>query len=961
MALAITLSLAVAGQAAAQLAGGNIYGRVSDDSGAALPGAAVTLTGSQTGSRTTTSGPAGEFRFLNLDPGVYKVTAALPGFADSARELRVSTGANVDAEFRLKVKQLQESVTVSAETPVLDHKRTGTATSFTLDELQRIPNSRDPWALLRTVPGVVMDRVNIAGNESGQQSNFVAKGANRADAVWNLDGVNITDMAATGASPTYFDQDAFEEIQISTGGNDIRIQTGGVGLNFVTKRGGNSLRGTARGFFTHDALEASNVPAELTALGVTPDTADHNEQIADYGIDVGGPIVKDKLWFWGAYAKQDIRLARSAGKLIDKTLLVDMNAKLNWQATSKDMVSLLWFWGKKQKFGRLTGAQPVEADSATWNQDDNWPEGLPPGLWKIEDNHVFGRNLFVSAKYAHYGTGFKLDPRGGLDQPAGSSTRLGQTFGSWLGQYFLRPQDTANLDGSYFANGTGGNHEIRFGAGYRRAQSTTQLVWPGQMLLALDNSATDRRVRIFREGLAKDRTEYLSFYLGDTFVRGRVTLNLGLRYDRQWGAALESQMRGNPAFPQLVPGISFSGYEAPFKWNDLTPRVGVTYVLGESRKTQVRASFARYASQLAIGDVNFASPGAAAGFVDYRWNDRNGDHLAQTGEVLFDQGRLAQGGGFDPANPTAVTSPNRIDASLQAPLATEMIVGLDRELLPNLAVAASYTYRRNTRQLWLPRLGMTAADYQPGAALTGVLPGGASYNVQTFVPNAALVAAHGGGRIRANRPDFLDSFGGAEVAIVKRLASRWMGRLAASYNNHREFYDAAVPQVGGLNAGAGGNLTRLDTDALISGGVSAARSAGSGAGDVFINSKWTLNANALYELPWGLEIAANVFGKQGTPLPIFRATALGQDGSQRVLISPETDTYRFANLWNMDLRLAKAVKAGRTGMTLSADLFNVWNANTELNRNRNADSPAFRRLSQNLSPRILRLGVRMTF
>lgn len=105
-----------------------------------------------------------------------------------------------------------------------------------------------------------MDRVNIAGNETGQQSNFAAKGSRTADAVWNLDGVEVTDMAAIGASPTYFDYDAFEEIQISTGGNDIKQRTGGIGLNFVVKRGTNAFRGTAKGYFTGDALEGCNVP-----------------------------------------------------------------------------------------------------------------------------------------------------------------------------------------------------------------------------------------------------------------------------------------------------------------------------------------------------------------------------------------------------------------------------------------------------------------------------------------------------------------------------------------------------------------------------------------------------------------------------------------------------------------------------------------------------------------------------
>ena len=158
---------------------------------------------------------------------------------------------------------MEETITVDAETPVVDTKKTGTSTNFTQDELSKVPNSRDPWALLRTVPGVVMDRVNIAGNESGQQSSFAAKGSARGDAVWNLDGVNITDMAAIGASPTYFDYDAFEEIQITTSGNDIRQSTGGVGLNFVTKRGTNQFHGTLRGYFTHEDLGSANTPEEL--------------------------------------------------------------------------------------------------------------------------------------------------------------------------------------------------------------------------------------------------------------------------------------------------------------------------------------------------------------------------------------------------------------------------------------------------------------------------------------------------------------------------------------------------------------------------------------------------------------------------------------------------------------------------------------------------------------------------
>ena len=440
--LALALLLCAAPAAWAQLATGNVYGIVNDEQGGALPGAGVSISGVNIGTRSTTADSAGNFRFLNLDPGTYKLAVALAGFATVNRDVIVNTGANVNLTFGMKVASMEETITVDAETPVIDTKRIGTSTTFTQDELSKVPNSRDPWALLRTVPGVVMDRVNVAGNESGQQSSFAAKGSARADAVWNLDGVNITDMAAIGASPTYFDYDAFEEIQITTSGNDIRQSTGGVGLNFVTKRGTNAFHGTLRGYFTHEDLGSANTPDELKnpppayiaagARPITDDQANHNQQIADYGFDLGGPIVKDKLWFWGSYGKQDIRLVRSAGNLIDKTLLKDFNAKVNWQASGSDMVSVLWFLGSKAKFGRAPGACAgcVEPSTATWNQDNDFPDNPFHGLFKIEDNHVFSPSFFLNAKYAYYGTGFKLEPIGGLEDQAGIAARLGQTFGT---------------------------------------------------------------------------------------------------------------------------------------------------------------------------------------------------------------------------------------------------------------------------------------------------------------------------------------------------------------------------------------------------------------------------------------------------------------------------------------------------------------------------------------------------
>jgi hypothetical protein len=953
---AFALLLAVALPASAQVAGGNIYGTVKDQQGGVMPGATVTLMGTDRTLSFVTEAD-GKFRFLNQPPGSYTLNVALPGFKTFVWEnIILVVGGNSEIPVTMQVAAVAESITVVGESPIIDTKALGTATNFTQDELAKIPNSRDPWALLRTVPGVLVDRVNIAGNETGQQSNFTSKGSRREDAVWTMDGVVITDMAAIGASPTYFDYDAFDEIQISTGGNDIRQPTGGVGLNFVVKRGENRFSGTARGYYTSDGLEWSNVHPELAARGITPDNADHNVHIADYGGDIGGPIFKDKAWFWVSWTKQDIRLFRNATNALDETLLKTHNMKGNWQITDKDMFSVLWFLGSKQKFGRQTGRAQVESRNATWNQDNFFPDSRPHGLLKFEDNHIFNPNLYANFKYAYYGTGFTLFPVGGLDGQAGISSRLGQTFGTTNAFNFLRPQTTVTGDANYFKEGWGGSHEFKFGAGYRRAEGSSQTLWPGDMVVALDNSVTDQRARLYREGAGGNIAEYYHFYVGDTYTRERFTLNLAVRYDRQGGFAKASSTQSNKAFPNLVPGIKFDGYDAPFTWNNLSPRVGFTYALDAQHKTLLRASFTRYAGQLSTGIIGYSNPSASVGFADYRWVDLNGDNLAQPNEVRTDQGVISFGGGFNPADPSGVSSADRIDPDLKAPVATGVLIGIDRELQPDLAVQFAYSYGRGVDEWFEPWIGLTAGDYAPGAQVTGTLPGGGNYSIPIFIPDAARIAANGNGKFLTNWDGYYTTFHGLEGSIIKRLSNRWMMRLGVAYNNPRAFHDQNPP-INYL-----GNPTRRDTEALVQGGQVAPRSAGSGGGDVFINGKWQLNVNGVYQLPYDIEVAGNLFGRHGTAFPFFRAVALGRDGSNRVLVTPEVDTFRLDNVWNLDLRLAKVFKAGnRVNFQLVADLFNVFNSNFALTRERNIASPNFNRLNQTLSPRIIRFGVRFGF
>jgi hypothetical protein len=958
---AFLLALAIAVPSAAQTHDGSVTGSVRDEQGASVPGADVTVQGADL-TRDFTTGSDGAFRFLNLQPGAYTITAGLSGFRPASRVVIVAVGRNVDAPLELRVAALTESITVSPPAPILDAKARGTATTFSAEELAKIPTSRDPFALMRSVPGVLLDRVNIGGNETGQAPTVVSKGTRPQDTVWTLDGIVITDMAASGAPPTYFNFDNFEEIQVATAGQDITQQTGGVGINLVTKRGTNAFHGAFRGFFTNDALESSNVPDELKTT-TTAETADHTKQLSDVSAEFGGPIRVDRAWFFASYSAQDIRLVRRAGALVDRTQLKNPSVKVNWQAGKKDMVSFLVFNGSKIKSYRSPGIPGIlfEAPTATFHQDNAYTDFPLHGLWKIADDRVINSHLFLSAKYAYYNTGNALTPEGGMAMQAGRSLTLGQSFGSFQNSLSRRPQQSANVAVHAFLNAFGAAHDIEIGSGFRTTDAITSAEWPGNGILGLENSPTDLRAQVFRQGNGANRASYFDVHLGDTISTGRATINLGVRYDHQEGRALPSEITASKAFPDLVPGLTFPGYESPFTWNTFSPRAGLTFALDEGRRTIARAAYSRYAGQLSPTTVGDLNPASNAGSATYRWVDTNGDHFAQADEVLTGQ-RLTQGGGFNPANPTAVTSANRISPDLKAPITHSFVAGVDRELMPHLALQMNYSYTNTTNLFgnlrWniTPRTGVTLADYSAGPTLTGTLPDGATYSAPTFVASGAKVVAGGFGFLTTTVPGYTTDYHGIEVALVKRLSQRWMARVGVSYNNAREHFSTAEGRYD-----TNGNPTPTVTEPLVDGGQFApSSSASSGSGSVFINNTWQVNANAMYVAPLGLEISANVFGRQGYPFPLFRTQALGGEALP-VMVTPKVDYFRYENVWDTDLRASKAFTYQRLSVRLTGDLFNVFNANTVLVRNNNILATTFNAIGQNLSPRIFRIGVQLGF
>jgi hypothetical protein len=980
---ALALLMGLAPGIYAQIAGGNVYGTVTDESGAVLPGATVTISG-EVGTRSSVSGAQGEFRFLNLERGRYKVAVNLTGFTTVNREVQVVTGENINLSFGLKVATVEETVTVTAETPLVDVKKRGTATTMTTEELTQVPNARDPWGVLKNVPGVLVDRVNIAGNENGQQATSGGKGATSADNMWNLDGLVISDMSATGASPTYFDFEAFNEITVTTGGTDLNVQAGGIGINLTTKRGTNKFHGSARYFLAHDDVGFNNTPPEVEndprlQAGLATGKGDHLQQVTDYGFDLGGPIVKDKLWFYGTYGKQDIRNVLYT-QTYDKTLLPSYNIKLNWQATSDTMVSAFYFVGKKQKFGRGVGYPLNETDDFKWNQDNAYVDGgLPGGLWKGEINHTFSPNFFMSAKVAYYDTGFGLFPRGGADKTYTLDYVTGNATGSYQQYQAIRPQKTLNLDGNYFFTGLGGNNELKFGFGYRDAKTNSISNFQGNGIGGIINSPTDYVAYVWRDGITEYSGKYYNAYLGDVLTKDRFSLNVGVRWDGQSAKNLPSAVPGNITFPDVVPGIDYAGDSSDvISWNTFSPRVGLSYALDEARKTVLRASYSSYGQQLNFGAVTDVNP-VAYSYLAYAWNDTNNDRVVQAGEV--DLGSYLYSFNMDPADPAALAAPNRIDSDLKPKRDQEVVVGIDRELGANFAVGAAYTWRTADDWIYTPRLAadcgfptasdcsiITPADYTANAPITR-----AGYTANTFSPNPALVTAGGSGRLRTNAAGYKTSYNGVELTLTKRLSNRWMGRVAASWQDWTEDWDGARYGTK-VNAATAGQPTREERDPLVPGGTVAFLSGGSGKASFYTTFKWQVYANALVQLPAGFDLSGALFSRQGGAYPVSINTGAGQDGTLRALGTAAVDTIRLDNVYNLDLRLSKVLRFGGSALTLSAEWFNVLNNGVILARSRNAGSAVFinpiqgadlanglGRVEEIIAPSIFRFGARFSF
>ena len=958
--VAVLLVGLVAAPSTAQVFTGRIDVTAVDSTGAVLPGVTVEIAGPR--SETQVTDARGEARFLALPPGTYTVTGSLAGFDNyENRNVTVVTGAVVPLRATLAVGGVTQQVEVTAEgSPVIDPKRVATATNVTYDELQNVPSSRDPWVVLQTVPGVIVDRVNVGGAESGQQSNYQAKGANDDDNTWNIDGVPITDMAALGSSPAYYDFDMFQEMNVTTGGADITSATPGVALNFVLKGGSNTPHGSSRIYYENESMQANNMPDDLAAsLGGVTGKGNRIDEYTDYGFELGGPIVRDRLWAWGAYGKTDVTLLTLANTP-DQTILDNRSFKATGQATQNIRANYTYFRGDKLKYGR--GAGPTRDQPTTWNQSG------PSPVHKAEGNFVVGSSLFLTGRWAYVGGGFQLTPQGGLD-----TNWLIDDAGVYRGSYIhyetVRPQWNTAAEGNYFK----GRHEIKFGFGWRRADVDSSTIVPGNGIATYHDGYPNMIAELAAwENVTSTKGIYRHAYLGDTITWDRLTLNLGVRWDGISSSVNANTAPGHADFPNLLPDLTGVAADNVVEFNPITPRVGFSYALDESRKTLLRGSYGLFASQLNATEGAFLSVIQYRGVYFYDVVDANGNGYVDVAELA---GRtctnaLANAGecnyyGFDIEDPGNLGSPIHSVGDYATPLTHELQLGIDRELMPNFGISGTFTWRRFTNFNWRNN-GAVGTTYAQIDTLTDTHPAVGSASVPIY--GAASIPASRAATVYREREGYSQRYLGFELAATKRLSNRWMARFGFSTNDHREYFDSPaahgdptplIPSTAGLgylNLGTGPNRD---------GGLVMRPSTGSGKSGIYqVLPRYQFILTGLYQAPYGINLAMNMVSRQGFSTPYFRSQVPTDDplaARKSVLLVDDVGAERLPGVTSLDARVGKEFAFNRVRFNVDLDLFNVLNSATVLGRQYDLRVTTADDVLEIMNPRVLRLGVRFNF
>jgi hypothetical protein len=946
--LGVTVLCVVSSVASAQTGQnfGELVGKAADDQGAVLPGVTVTLTGPAVmGAQTAVTNERGVFRFPAVPSGTYKVTFQLQGFATLVRDgVVVPVRQTVTLDAALKVAALQESVTVSGESPVVDLENAKVGARLDQQTLQMVPTSRSLFGSTTVLPGMVMGRQDPAGINAATSTGMVAHGA----ANYNLNYFGVTaDTPQNYGSMYYMDFNSAEEISVDTAAMGAEIGGGGgANINIIPKSGSNKVKGTFYYSGTGKALAGENVDDALRAQGVTAGT--RLLKLNDINGDAGGPILRDRLWWFGS-AREYTTYEQVIGFPKDfKSNLRNYSARTNYQLGTGNQLSGFWTYNRKFQPNRGAGSTQPNPVS-TINQQS------PKNLFNLNWTSVLSQARFleISSTYFHmhwpsrYADEF-------FDLPEAQRTPTMQNLTTNV--FFDGPEPTGerlrdayryqtNIAFTQYLDGLlGASHQIKTGFENWYGWGSDGFDIFGDTRLQFRNDANGvpqpNQILAYNTPLVqKTHMRNFAAFVQDRLSYPRVSLNLGLRYSFYDGYLPEQSGGGGRWYPETT----YPKLDAGFNWSTLAPRAsGVLKLTGDGRNV-AKASYSRYYEGMYTGEfADVINPNTinTTGLATYRWfGDANRNGIVDTGE-------------FDPV-PLSTVQPrlNRIDPKLKDPNTDEITFGYQRELAANLGFSALWVQRWFNNVTVDQEIGIPVSGYTPQVFTdpgpdnlinTGDDRPITLYNVLTQY-RGQNVSLH------TNFPG-TQRYKGLELSLSKRLSNRW--QLMGSYVWSRLDGDIVVDP-------NNPNVT-IPTHAQ-----------GRGAND----QPHAFKLIGAYQAPLGINVGLNYQSLSGLPYDRqFRATLT--QGATTVR-AEERGVYRadFLNLFS--LKVDKTFRVHEhANLSGFLEVHNVLNSNATQNNigtltqsfasqaafdAARATTSYFGRAQEILAPRIVKLGVKFVF
>lgn len=944
------LALTATGPAVAQMQTGSILVRVTDDQGAAVPGVAVTLTSPVlvAGSMSGVTDGGGANRFPSLLPGVYAVRLELQGFKTVVREnVTVQVGATVPLDLQMPLATVAETVTVTGASPVIDTTSANTSVNLGEQLLQGTPGGRDIWSLVEyKVPSLLITRPDVGGTSGGLQGVFNARGTTSAQNSSFLNGINVGDPAAIGAAGFYYDFDAFDDIQVSTGAHDITVPTSGVFLNMVTKSGSDSWKGRATFAWLGDATQGQNIDDNLLKYGFRP-TTNAVDFVSDVNVSAGGPLIRNKLRVFTSFRDWRVHVnvpAAFSTLVLDKTDITSGLLNANYQVSQNNRLTGLYSRQYYKKPQRFLIASNLATQESTVNEDDVFD------IYQLLLNSVVTQKFFIDARVGLNKIFFPTYQNTAEQTLLDSATNI-RTRNFNVGTERWRDRYQANATGQYYVDDfLGARHEFKFGFDHSHSPvenraSRIDDVEP------VYNSATglSQNVTLFATPFyTKTAVDVTALYAQDSFSYKRLTVTAGVRWERLEGYLPEQESPASRFFPGLT--RAFPEQRNVVNWKTFGPRLSGAYDLRGDGRTALKAAIGRYYYVIASGGGILDGVNPNANYSEtYNWNDLNGDRRFQPGEQTGNPV-------ISRVDPTTIS----VDPDYLRPYTDEFTGGVDHELFPALRVSAVYTHRleRNPQATSNPANPFdTFLTTRPDAGRDGVFGTADDGTFQFYNRTSTAVNQ----TYFTNDRSYRQTYNGLEITATKRMSNRW--QMVAGYTFARS-------RIKGLSV-------NVDPNTLINvtGPLAGQNTNFNGQiGDRPHQFKLT----GTYVLPlYDIGVAANFNSQSGIPITRQIVVAKTVGGNSTVNVEP-LGSFRLPRRTVADVRVFKTVRfGGARELEASVDFNNVtnnnvfWDARTlggTINLRQNGDPagaintlPQFGSPAQVYGPRNVRFNVAFRF